>query len=57
MIRTLFQDYFDNELSLEIMKKEVIQREETFNLQKIFNILDRDSDGYINQNDVSHFFR
>lgn len=56
MIRALFQDHFDSEILLEIMKKEVMQRGESFNLQKIFNILDRDSDGYINQNDVSKIF-
>lgn len=55
MIRALFQDHFDHEISSEIKKKELIQNE-TFNLQNVFNVLDRDSDGYINQNDVSKIF-
>lgn len=51
MIKQLIESYFENETFLEMVKEDFFSSP-CFNLEKIFDLIDYDNDGFISLYDV-----
>lgn len=56
MIKQLIESYFENETFLEMVKEDFFNSP-MFNLEKIFDLIDYDNDGFISLYDVFSFYK
>lgn len=56
MIKQLIESYFENETFLEMVKEDFFNSP-MFNLEKIFDLIDYDNDGFISLYDVLTFYK
>lgn len=55
LIRKVFETHFQNEMFLENLKAKLINSP-FFNMEKIFDFIDHDNDGFISLHDVIFIF-
>lgn len=54
MIRKIIENHFENELFLEKIKSKILGNL-SFNIEKVFDFLDYDNDGFLSMHDVFFF--